>query len=67
MMIQAEIWRAALLMMRNYGPEASAQAAIRAAHCFVRGEANSMLAWQRIVDAIVVLDSDQPIDGATIH
>jgi len=54
-------------MMRNYGPEASAQAAIRAAHCFVRGEASGMLAWQQIVDAIVVLDSDQPIDGATIH
>jgi hypothetical protein len=67
MMIQPEIWRAALLMVKCYGAEASAQAAMRAAQCFVRGETTKMVGWQRIVDAIVVLDSPHPTDGATIH
>jgi hypothetical protein len=67
MMIQPEIWRAALLMVKSYGAEASARAACEAAQCFLRGETNKMIGWQRIVDAIVVLDSHQPGDGATIH
>jgi hypothetical protein len=67
MTIQPEIWRAALLMVKSYGAKASAQAAFQAAQCFVRGETTKMIGWQRIVDAIVVLDSRQPSDGTTIH
>ena len=67
MTIQPEIWRAALLMVKSYGAEASAHAAFQAAQCFVRGETTRMIGWQRIVDAIVVLDSHEPGDGATIH
>ena len=66
MTIQPEIWRAALLMVKCYGAEASAQAAFQAARCFARGETTKMVGWQRVVDAIVVLDS-QAGDGATIH
>jgi hypothetical protein len=67
MTIQPEIWRAALLMLKSYGAEASAQAALQAAHCFVRGDTTKMIGWQRVVDAIVVLDSHQPGEGGTIH
>jgi len=67
MMIQPEIWRAALLLVKSYGAEASAQAAFQAAQCFVRGETSKMLGWQKIVDAIIVLESPQPVAGTTIH
>jgi hypothetical protein len=67
MMIQPEIWRAALLMVKSYCAAASAQAALQAAQCFMRGETAKMIGWQRIVDAIVVLDSHQPGDGTTTH
>jgi hypothetical protein len=67
MTIQPEIWRAALHLVKSYGAEASAYAAFRAAQCFVRGETTKMIGWQRIVDAILVLDSHQPSDGTTIH
>jgi len=65
--IQPEIWRAALLMLKSYGAEASALAALRAAECFVRGDTTKMMGWQRVVDAIVVLDSPEPIEGSTVH
>jgi hypothetical protein len=67
MTIQPEIWRAALLMLKSYGAEASAQAALQAAQCFVRGDTTKMMGWQRVVDAIVVLDSHHPAAGSTVH
>lgn len=67
MTIRAEIWREALQLVSNYGPEASARAAIRAAQCFVRGEADRVAEWQLVVDAIAFLETDQRTDGATIH
>ena len=67
MTTQPEIWRTALLMVQQYGAEASALAALRAAEHYARGEALKMAAWQRVVEAIVVLDSDQPAAGETIH
>ncbi len=67
MTIRAEIWRDALQLVRCYGPEASARAAIRAAQCFVRGEPDRMAEWQLVVDAIAFLETDQRSEGATIH
>ena len=67
MMIRAEIWREALHLVSSYGPEASARAAIRAAQCFVRGEADRMAEWQLVVDAIAFLEADHRSEGATIH
>jgi hypothetical protein len=67
MMIQAETWRTALLLMKCYGPAASAQAAIRAAENPARGDAGRCVAWQRVVDAIVVLQSERPPNGETVH
>lgn len=67
MMFQAEIWRTALLLMERYGPTASAQAAIRAAQDSVSGNADRSDAWRRVVDAIVVLQSETPADGETVH
>jgi hypothetical protein len=66
-MIQAETWRAALRLMRHYGPEASARAAMHAAEHFVRGDTGGMVTWQRVVDAIVALQSEQRADGETLH
>lgn len=42
-------------------------AVIRAAQHHARGDALKLAAWQRVVDAIVVLDSDQPATGETVH
>jgi len=67
MTAQPETWRAALLMIRQHGPEAAALAAFRAAQHFARGDASRMAAWQRVVDAIVELESDRPSAGETIH
>ena len=67
MMIQAETWRTALLLMKCYGAAASALAALRAAETFAKGDADRTVAWQRVVDAIVVLQSDRPADGETVH
>jgi hypothetical protein len=66
-MIQAETWRAALLLVWRYGPAASAQAALQAAEHFARGDAARMARWQRVVDAIVELQSEQRPDGETLH
>jgi hypothetical protein len=66
-MIQAETWRAALLLVWRYGPEASAKAALHAAEHFVRGDATRMIRWQRVVDAIVELQSERRPDGETLH
>ncbi len=66
-MIQAETWRAALLLIRRYGPAASARAAMQAAEHFAGGDAGRMVAWQRVVDAIVELQSERRADGETLH
>ena len=66
-MIHAETWRAALRLMSHYGPEASARAAMHAAEHFVRGDTDGMITWQRVVDAIVALQSEQWADGETLH
>lgn len=67
MILQAETWRAALLLMECYGPAASAQAALRAAENFAKGDTGMTIAWQRVVDAIVTLQSDRVADGETVH
>jgi hypothetical protein len=66
-MIQAETWRAALLLMWRYGAAASAKAALQAAEHFARGDAARMVRWQRVVDAIVEFQSERRPDGATLH
>jgi hypothetical protein len=67
MFVPTEIWRAALAMVERHGPAASAHAAMRAAEHFTRGDVERTVAWQRIVDAIVVLQSEEPAGGETIH
>ena len=67
MLIQAETWRTALLLMKCYGPAASALAALRAAENFAKGDVDRTAAWQRVVDAIVVLQSDRLAEGETVH
>ena len=66
-MIQPETWRTALFLMRRYGPGASALAALHAAEHFAKGNALRMVAWQRVVDAIVTLQSEQRTEGETLH
>jgi hypothetical protein len=66
-MIQVETWRAALRLMRHYGPQVSARAAMHAAEHFVRGDTDWMVTSQRVVDAIVALQSEQRVAGETLH
>jgi len=67
MFVSTEIWRAALALVESYGPAASGHAALQAAEHFARGDTEGTVAWQRIVDAIVVLQSEKPARGETIH
>jgi hypothetical protein len=67
MFVSTEIWRAALALVESYGAAASGHAALRAAEHFARGDAEGTLAWQKIVEAIVVLQSERPARGETIH
>jgi len=67
MVIQTEIWRAALAAVKCHGPAACAYAAIRAAQHFAKGDVEKTAAWQRVVDAIVVLQSERPAAGETVH
>jgi hypothetical protein len=67
MFVPTEIWRAALAMVERHGPAASAHAAMRAAEHFTRGDVERTVAWQKIVEAIVVLQSEEPAGGETIH
>lgn len=67
MFVPTEIWRAALALVESHGPAASGHAALQAAEHFARGDTKGTVAWQRIVDAIVVLQSEKPLGGETIH
>jgi len=62
-----DIWHAAVAMMDRYGATAVAEAAIRATENHARGDLPRTAAWQRVVEAIVLLESDRRSADETLH
>jgi hypothetical protein len=54
-------------MVQQYGAEASALAALRAAEHYARGEALKMAAWQRVLEAIVCWTRISPPRAKSVH
>ena len=66
-MLTPEIWRAAVGMVKQYGATAAAQAATRAATHLARGDMDHTLAWQKVTEAIILLQSERRDGDETIH
>ena len=62
-----EIWRTALAMVNHYGDTAAVQAATRAAAHHERGNIGHTAAWQKVVEAIVLLQSERRGADETVH
>jgi hypothetical protein len=66
MLTDADIWRAATLLVQEHGDEAALAAVNRALELLDQGDAGGARAWERITDAIAWLQSDSP-GGAKLH
>jgi hypothetical protein len=58
MVPDADIWRAATLLIREHGDEAAATAARRAGEMHDQGDCDGRRVWQRIRRAVVELQAD---------
>ena len=58
MVPNADIWRAAALLIREHGNEAAATAARRAGEMRDQGDCDGRCIWQRIRRAVVELQAD---------
>jgi hypothetical protein len=67
MILTPEIWRTALAMMSHYGDTAAGQAVTRAAAHLARGNMGHTAAWQKVADAIILLQSERRGPDDTIH
>jgi hypothetical protein len=65
MIPDADIWRAALAMVRRYAADAMIEAAARADQLLEDGDWQAAATWHRILDAIERLQA--PADGQTVH
>jgi hypothetical protein len=62
-----DIHRSAWSMIRRYGDDAEAQAAMRGDELLDRGDLDGSLVWQAIISAIRRLQVEKPEDGAAVH
>ena len=60
MLLDRETWTSAQAMIRHYGPEARAQAGMRAASFASEGDPQGQREWIRIIQAITWLQDDRP-------
>jgi len=66
-MLTPEIWHTAVAMVRHYGPAAAARAATQAAAHLAQGDMRHTLAWQKVAEAIILLQSECRRGDETIH
>ena len=62
-----DIHRSAWLMIRRYGDDAAAQAAMRGDELLDKGDLDGMLVWHAIITAIRRLQTDKPAEGEALH
>jgi hypothetical protein len=67
MIPEAEIWRAALAMIRRYRADAMLEAAARADQLLEDGDWQGAATWHRRLDAIERLQAKCPAEGEPIH
>jgi len=54
-------------MIRRYGDDAAAQAAMRGHELLDNGDLDGMLVWQAIISAIRRLQATNPTGGEALH
>ena len=64
---ETDIYRAAQVMVRRYGDDATVQAAQRADELLDQGDIDGAATWRRIVKAIEVLQDKSRPAGAPVH
>ena len=67
MIPEAEVWRAALAMVRRYAADAMLEAAARADQLLEDGDWQAAATWHRILDAIERFQAKAPAEGEKVH
>ena len=67
MLPEADIWAAALAMVKRYGADAMLEAAARAQRLLDDGDSLAAANWHRIRDAIEQLQAKAPAEGEKVH
>ena len=62
-----DIYRAANLLVKRHGTEATIHAAMNADAMLDRGDIDGERVWLRIMKAVEEMLSTRPADGATMH
>jgi hypothetical protein len=63
MIVDIDIWRAATLLLKQHGEDASIVAAKRADQCRASGDVDGLWMWEQIAEAILELLRDEPGEG----
>lgn len=67
MISEADIWTAALAMVKRYGTDAMQASAVRADRLLEDGDWQGAVSWRRIRDAIERFQTQKPAEGEPIH
>ena len=62
-----DFWRAANVMVNQYGDGAATEAALRADVYLDEGNLDGKLLWMRITQAIEELQRERPREGELVH
>ena len=62
-----DIWRAAMILVKRYGDDATVEAAQRADKLQEDGDHDGAITWHRILDAIGRLQAKAPAEGEKVH
>ena len=63
----ADVWRAAVLLVGRHGSAAPTHAALRADELMAAGDTKGWTVWDRICCAVEELLRDEPAEGETLH
>jgi triphosphoribosyl-dephospho-CoA synthetase len=64
---EAEIWRAATLLVKRHGTHAALAAAERAAKLLAAGDVNGFAVWKHILDAAAELSRIESAEGERMN
>ena len=62
-----DIYRAAGVIIKRYGEDASVHAAMRADAALETGDLDALAAWKRILKAVEELQETRPKSGEAVH
>ena len=62
-----DIYRAAKILVKQYGTEAPIEAAMHADAMLNMGDLDGLAVWKRVLAAVTKLLDTQPGDGAAVH